>query len=120
MTDAPRAFQFFFCRNYPLYFSFADLLLRDSTSCENVVSEAMFMLWDMHADLTDEEECRSFLYTTIRRNCLNYLNFLRKNPSAGPYLAGERSGVPLPDDVLHELSLFIKQFDVNRHTGRPE
>ncbi len=107
---SPQAFRIFFLKYYAEFFSFANLLLRDRSSCKNVTAAAFFLLWAKHRDFDNEKNIKAFLYTTLRDNCLHYLRHLQENPQAKEYAPETRFIGSLPEEILREILAFAEQF----------
>jgi DNA-directed RNA polymerase specialized sigma24 family protein len=131
MMEHALAFKLFFIRQYPPFYSFAKLFVQDPVSARQVVAEAMFMLWATGGgDLRDEEsdgesdeesdddKARSFLYASIRRNCLNYLTFLQNTPAGQSppmaYQADPRFSASVPAATLQALTVFMDSYEDDR------
>ncbi|RZS76645.1 RNA polymerase sigma factor [Pseudobacter ginsenosidimutans] len=56
----------------PLCF-FAQKLIGSRMEAEDIVSIAYYKLWQRHKDFSTAAGIRSFLYTTVRNQCLDYL-----------------------------------------------
>lgn len=52
---------------------FGRQLTNDKEEAEDIASLAFHKLWERHAGFTTMAGVRSFLYTTVRNHCLNYL-----------------------------------------------
>ncbi|WP_111596953.1 RNA polymerase sigma-70 factor [Chitinophaga skermanii] len=73
----PSAFNAFFVEHYkPLCF-FATQLLANTGEAEDIVKDAFVKLWHKKADFDHPKSIKSFLYTTTRNACLNYLRHLK-------------------------------------------
>lgn len=57
---------------HPLCY-FAEKLILQRQEAEDAVSLAFYKLWDRHRDFTSIAGIRSFLYTTVRNQCLDLL-----------------------------------------------
>lgn len=56
----------------PLY-SFANKYLNDTLLLEDIVQEAFVSFWGKKEDFDNIASVKSFLYTSVRNSCLNYL-----------------------------------------------
>lgn len=52
---------------------FAEKLVGQRQDAEDIVSQAFYKLWQRHKDFFHIAAIRSFLYTTVRNQCLDYL-----------------------------------------------
>lgn len=52
---------------------FAEKLTGQREDAEDIVSQAFYKLWKRHKDFSSMAGIRSFLYTTVRNQCLDYL-----------------------------------------------
>lgn len=53
--------------------TFAVGLVRDSFQAENIVDDVFFHLWEIRGDLEIRSSLKSYLFTSVRNRCLNYL-----------------------------------------------
>ncbi len=69
-----RAFDKIFIHFYaPLCF-FANSILNDKDTTEDVVQEVMLKFWDRRLSFDAIESAKSFLYTSVRNSCFNLLD----------------------------------------------
>jgi len=69
-----RDFKDFFEAYYPRLCSFAFKYLGDDQISEDVVQEFLSDLWDRRKTISIKLSLKSFLYTSVKNRCLNYLN----------------------------------------------
>ncbi len=69
----------------PLCF-FAQKLTGNRMEAEDIVSAAFCKLWQRHKDFTSMAGIRSFLYTTVRNQCLDFLKHRKVIEAAHPAL----------------------------------
>lgn len=104
---SPQAFKRLFFQYYPEFFSFAYSLLGDQTSAKSSTMDAFFLLWKKRAHFDNDKDGKAFLYNTIRNSCLNYLNYLQKNPDAKGYFPEIKMDIDFPDSTLRELLAYV-------------
>lgn len=110
MTDqegSPEAFRALFFQYYPTFFTFAHSLVDDKASARQLTMEAMSILWLKRADLKGDINSRTFLYSTIRNNALNYLKHLQREPDAGIYVGEIKMDSFLPQSILQEIEDYV-------------
>ncbi|MFH0989497.1 MAG: RNA polymerase sigma-70 factor [bacterium] len=88
----------------PLYY-FAARYVRDPGAAENIVQEFFVKLWDVRQSLQITSNLKSYLYTSVKNSCLNYL----KHQSFFTSLEFEEDRVdttnPQPDTQLERNEL---------------
>lgn len=52
---------------------FADSLLKDAKTAEDVATDAFIRLWENHEQFKNSLSCKAFLYKVVRNRCLNLL-----------------------------------------------
>lgn len=67
----------------PLCF-FAQKLIGSRMEAEDIVSVAFYKLWQRHTNFSTAAGIRSFLYTTVRNQCLDYLKHRKVVEAAHP------------------------------------
>jgi DNA-directed RNA polymerase specialized sigma24 family protein len=110
MTDqegSPEAFRALFFQYYPTFYSFAHSLVDDKASAQQLVVEALSILWIKRADLVGDVNNRAFLYSTIRNNALNYLKHLQREPHAGTYVPERGMDALVSGDILQEIKDYV-------------
>ncbi|MGN6416663.1 MAG: RNA polymerase sigma factor [Pseudobacter sp.] len=68
-----RAFRHVFDNQLNPLCYFAEKLIGQKQDAEDMVSQAFSKLWQRHKDFSSIAGIRSFLYTTVRNQCLDYL-----------------------------------------------
>lgn len=61
---------------YPLMLSFARKFVNDDAACEDIVNDAFEEVW-RHFSAIKRESAKSFLFTTVRRLCIDYLRHVK-------------------------------------------
>jgi RNA polymerase sigma-70 factor (family 1) len=75
-----KAFEYFFKELYPQLTYYAMRILKKASGsenkedAENVVSDAFMKIWQHRKDMHHPLQIRSWLYTTVRNDCLNLLH----------------------------------------------
>ena len=67
-----KEFQQLFESSYPMLCLFAQKYVQDMDVAADMVQDAFLKLWEGE-EFVNESAAKSFLYTEIRNNCLNYL-----------------------------------------------
>lgn len=70
--------KFYFERFYPSLLLFAKKFLKKPETCEDIVSECFFTIWNKREMFKDEQHLKSYLYKSVYNNCLK-ANRLRIN-----------------------------------------
>lgn len=68
-----KAFRFLYERYAPALRYFAAKYIEDSAAIDDIVQDAFVSLWERHTDFETENALKSFLYTTVKNNCLNVI-----------------------------------------------
>jgi RNA polymerase sigma-70 factor (family 1) len=68
-----RGFEFFFRRSYAPLCQFANRLVNDRDAAEDLVQECFLNLWEKNAVIKNPLGIKSFLYTTVRNACYDFL-----------------------------------------------
>ncbi|TKG96890.1 RNA polymerase sigma-70 factor [Puteibacter caeruleilacunae] len=66
-------FEILFKRYYPRMCSYAFTILKDSELSEDIVSEFFLKLWDRYHILRISGSVSSYLFQSVRNDCINYL-----------------------------------------------
>jgi RNA polymerase sigma-70 factor (ECF subfamily) len=82
------AFDTLFRAYYPLLVGFADAILRDRASAEDVVQEVMLELWRRREALAIDGSVRSYLFRATRNRALNTVRHDRIVREAEPFVRG--------------------------------
>lgn len=102
-----KTFECLFRELYPGMCNVADRILNDEVQSKDIAQEAFINLWGKLDELADIMSVKSYLYTSVRNLCLNYIRDHRKNIDI-PGVLPER---PEPDlkviiieeEVIHAL-----------------
>jgi len=68
-----KAYQYLYKHYYKMLCAVAFELTRDTVGAEIVVSDVIFALWEKRSKLNIHTSLRSYLLTSVRNRCLNYL-----------------------------------------------
>ncbi|MFC2138375.1 RNA polymerase sigma-70 factor [Bacteroidota bacterium] len=66
-------FKILFNSFYPALCSFASSFNLKTEQAEDIVQEVFITLWDKIEDFNNENAIKSFLYTSVKNKCINYL-----------------------------------------------
>lgn len=67
----------FFFSYYSELSTFASKYVLDIPVCEDIVQEVFIMLWQRNDHFQDITAAKSFVYTSVRNSCLNYLKHVK-------------------------------------------
>ena len=65
-------FRFFFKEFYPSLCFFANSLLKDQASAEDIVSSAFIKIWQKHDKFFEAKAIRAYLYQIVRHDCFKW------------------------------------------------
>jgi RNA polymerase sigma-70 factor (ECF subfamily) len=85
------AFDTIFRTHYASLVGFAQGLLRDRATAEDVAQEVMLELWRRRGELAIQESLRAYLLRATRNRALNQLRHANVQRRAEPYLKGQES-----------------------------
>lgn len=85
------AFDTIFRAHYAHLVTFAQTLLRDRATAEDMAQEVMFELWRRHSDIAITESLRAYLLRAARNRSLNRLRHANVARRAEPQLVGEET-----------------------------
>lgn len=66
-------FDFFFRELFPSLSFFANRILNDSCEAEDIASFAFLKIWEKHPKFNSAQGIRSYLYTIVKNDCLNFI-----------------------------------------------
>jgi len=100
-----KAFEELYCLYYKQLCQFAFLILRSKELSEEAVSDVFFNVWINREQLTAVRNIRSYLYSAVRNQAINYLRAKNIHPQddINVYELEMESPEPLADNVMeHE------------------
>ena len=68
-----KAFDFFFRKYYPALCFFARRYVNDTELAHDLVQECFIKLWEKHNTIKNPGAIKSFLYTSVRNQCIDHL-----------------------------------------------
>ncbi len=80
-----KAFDFFFRKYYPALCFFAQRYINDTELARDLVQECFIKLWEKHNTIKNPGAIKSFLYTSVRNQCIDHL---RRQKTAAARMAG--------------------------------
>ena len=92
-----------FLNHYAALCHFANRFIADKDTVEDLVQEAFISFWDKRTTFENFYAIKSYLYTSVRNNCLNHLQHLavrKKNEDAIIYEL--ESGYHIQNAVIEE------------------
>ena len=99
----PEAFKIFFFTYYPELFHFAMAFVHDRDIARIMGMEAFWLLWERRADFDQDKKIKTFLYLSVRNNCLNYLKAMAGPAAADHKTPMENIPASLPRDILQDI-----------------
>lgn len=87
---------------------FAGTYIADSQQCEDLVQEAYIKMWEQRSKLGDVKNMKSYLYTMVKNNCINYLVHLKVKDKYAQHFSAEIDILTVEADELNldgELSV---------------
>lgn len=84
-----KGFTYFFKELYPALLYYAFRIVNDRPSAEDSVSEAFIKIWKRHESFDHPQVIKSWLYTTVRNDCLNRLQLASRERRRSEGLALE-------------------------------
>lgn len=67
------AFRTLYEKYTPALRYFAGKYVGDGTAIDDIIQDVFVCLWEKHTDFKTEESLKSFLYTSVKNNCLNVI-----------------------------------------------
>lgn len=102
-----RAFEHLFMSLYPGMCSNADRYLNDEVQSKDIAQEAFIKLWGKREEFKDIVSVKSYLYTTVRNLCLNFIRDHRKSVEISgtlPDLAEtDFKSIIIEEEAIHAL-----------------
>ena len=103
-----QAFEVLFKSYFPILCTYAQKYVRDLDTAKEVVHNVFIHLWEIRDTVNTEKPLKSYLYTSVRNRCLNYI---RDDKKFNHEIQPDNPGVePLtePVDYLAETELAEK------------
>lgn len=98
--DDHKSFKRLFYEFYPSLCVYAGRYILSTDTCEDIVQDVFFNIWEKRKTLNIHSSFRNFLITSVRNSCTNYI---RKQSSYDKYLENytstSSSQSPLPDEI---------------------
>lgn len=77
--DVRKGFEVLYNHQFTTVFYFARRFVEEQQCAEDITTEAFLKLWQRINDFNNVSAIRSFLYTTTKNACLNYLRDVRRH-----------------------------------------
>jgi RNA polymerase sigma-70 factor, ECF subfamily len=107
-TFTTKAFQEVFEQYYKPLCRFANGYIPDSDSAEEIVQQVFINLWEHRDDIDPQKPIKSYLFTSVKNRCLNYIRDNKK--FRNHYLDVELElEIPVSDNDKTELADLEKQ-----------
>ena len=68
------AYEKVFMRYYSTLCAYAELFIKSSDVCENIVQELMLWVWENHSELHITDSLSKYLFTATRNRCLKHIS----------------------------------------------
>jgi hypothetical protein len=88
--------------------NFATSFLSDALSANNIAAEAFIKLYILFGEFSSTESMRSFLFTSVRDNCCDYLRFKSANPQTPVYKISEAFLEKVPSGFVDKMFSLLK------------
>ena len=72
-TGKERAYKFLYDQHYQILCHYASQYVKDDFLAETIVGDIIFHLWEVRESLEINTSIRSYLMTSVRNRCLDYL-----------------------------------------------
>ncbi|HQX95447.1 MAG: sigma-70 family RNA polymerase sigma factor [Chitinophagaceae bacterium] len=86
--DNSKAFEAIYKRYYLSVFRFAKNMLPDSQAAEDITTETFLKIWDKKINFESLPKLESFLFTTVRNACRNWLRDEKRHAADHQKLVG--------------------------------
>lgn len=73
-----QAFERFFKEHFVALCAFANKYIRNTDSSKEIVHDVFINVWEKRQSMVEERSVKSYLYTSVKNRCLNYLRDNRK------------------------------------------
>lgn len=77
--NVSKGFEVLYNQQFTTVFYFARRIVAEQQAAEDITTEAFLKLWQRMNDFTNVSAIRSFIYTTTKNACLNYLRDSRRH-----------------------------------------
>jgi RNA polymerase sigma-70 factor (family 1) len=67
------SYDFIFRQYFPALCFFAGKIIKDENYAKDIVQDCFVKLWSRHTIFTTQETIKSFLYTTVKNSCIDFL-----------------------------------------------
>jgi RNA polymerase sigma-70 factor (family 1) len=95
-------FTYFFNSLYEALTYYAFRIVDDRHTAEEIAGDAFIKLWKRHTLFDNSRAIKSWLYTTVRHDCLHYLKQEQKTLTQQEHLAKDQKNIH-ESFVLHEM-----------------
>ena len=103
-----KAFERLFVSLYPGLCNIANHYLNNEMLSKDVAQDAFIKWWNKREDFRDFAAVKSFLYITIRNQCLNYIRDHRKEVDLAGRFSEETDADRLPAQSARIMRLVVK------------
>ncbi|PKQ69356.1 hypothetical protein BZG01_00005 [Labilibaculum manganireducens] len=95
-------FKSIFENHYHPLCGFAGKFITDSDVCDDIVQESFFCLWKKRAEISNINAIKSYLYSSVRNACLNYLRHQSVKDKSEADIIALSSQWYLEDSIIEE------------------
>lgn len=103
-----KAFEELFHKYYSHLCLFASRILQDDNSAEEIVQDFFVKLWEKREQLTIETSVKSYLFTSVKNLCLNFIQHNKVKLQYAQTILYETSNNQLDDNSFFEINLAEK------------
>ncbi len=73
-----KQFELLFKSHFQYLVNYATQYVQDSNTAEDIVQKVFITLWEKRATINPQQSVKSYLFTAVRNNCLNYIRDNKK------------------------------------------
>ncbi len=106
-----KAFEHVFRKYYSMLCNYAFKYLRDMDTCEEVVQDLFFTVWDKRDEIKIQTSVKSYLYRSVYNNSINYLKHKNIENKYGKFMreSASETGPDITDEIYaEELNVIIE------------
>lgn len=105
-----RAFKILYDLQFLSIFRFAKKFVENRQAAEDITTDAFLKLWDKRGDFDNMQKVKSFLFTTTKNACLNYLRDERRHTANHEQLLSFLSQQSEKNVQQHEITEQILKY----------
>ena len=105
-----KAFEYFFRQYYSALCFFANSIIRDEDEARDIVQDCFIKLWDCQTINERSETVKSFLYTTVRNKCVDFLRKRKTMEKATFHIARDREFNYFDEGAFAEMIRQVEEY----------